>query len=187
MPETAMEVADIALLFGTRHGLEDFYSKTVELYRAGLFEYIVVSGGITGDLVESEASIIKKGLVKRGYPEAKILVEDQATNTGQNVDLSMKVIDEALGIDNIKSVVAIGKISSARRYLMTLEKWWPECSKMMASVNYFGTPKEQWHENVEFRDRVIAEVEKIPYYLEKGFIKELDSKKFPPFPKGLRP
>ncbi len=185
MPETEIKAADLGLLFGTRHGLEEFYNKTMELYESGMFEYLVVSGGVTGDWDESEASIIKKDLVKRGYPETKILIEDKATNTGQNVDFSMRVVDETLGLGNIKSLIAIGKISSARRYLMTLEKWWPECEKMIAPVNYFSVPSEKWYENVEFRDRVMFEIEKIPGYIQKGFIKELDPNVFLPFPKGL--
>jgi uncharacterized SAM-binding protein YcdF (DUF218 family) len=178
MPETPMKAADIALFFGTRHGLDEFYKETMALYHSGLYKNLVISGGPTGGLTESEASLIRQALVTRGHSEEKIIIEDQATNTGENVHLSMKAIDRILGLRNVQSIIAIGKISSARRYLMTLEKWWPAPQKIMAPVNYFETPREHWFKNENFRTRVLTEFQKIPQYIESGFITELDTKFF---------
>ena len=185
IPETDLKPADIAFLFGSRHGLEEFYETTMELLQADMYKYLVISGGVTGDWQESEAGVIKQALIERGHPEDRILVEDRATNTGQNVEFALPIIDDRIGLENVGSIIAIGKMPSARRYLMTLERWWPEPTKMIAPVNYFGVPREKWYENDDFRTRVLADLKKIPGYVEQGFLVELNPKQFPPLPKAL--
>lgn len=190
MPQTPLQAADVAFLFGSRHGLEEFYQVTMDLWTKGLYKHLVISGGITGNWTDSEASVIKKALMDRGHPEDAILIEEQATNTGQNVEFSLPIIDAAIGLKTVQSVIAIGKISSARRYLMTLEKWWPGPLKMMAPVNYFGVTREKWYDDPEFKRRVLSEFVKIPGYIQQGFIKELSPQEFGERPKGpfdLRP
>jgi uncharacterized SAM-binding protein YcdF (DUF218 family) len=106
-------------------------------------------------------------------PEALIL-ETAATNTGENVTFSRRRIEETIGLDSIKSLLVIGKLCSMRRYLMTLERHWPQPRRFACAVNYFGVERERWHEHEEFRARVLAEFEKIPEYLRLDFLREVD-------------
>jgi len=57
---------------------------------------------------------------------------------------------------------------------MTLQRHWPGLSLSVCPINYFGIPAERWHENEEFHARVIGEFKKIPLYLEKGFLEEIN-------------
>ena len=109
-------------------------------------------------------------MVKGGVPAGLILEEHRATNTGENVLLSLPVIDAALGLRTIKSVICLGKICTARRYPMTLHRHWPEVEKMLATINPFATPVERWHTDPEFRERVMREWRKIEPYKAQGFI-----------------
>ena len=43
-------------------------------------------------------------------------------NTGENVIFSLPVIDAALGLKNIRSVICLGNSWTARRYPMTLHR-----------------------------------------------------------------
>ncbi|MNV80497.1 hypothetical protein D3C71_1741060 [compost metagenome] len=78
-----------------------------------------------------------------------------------------------MDVSAIRSVLAIGKICSTRRYLMTLERHWPGLQLSCWGVNYFGVPAEKWHESDEFRTRVMGEYAKIPRYLASDFLTEL--------------
>ena len=95
-------------------------------------------------------------------------------HTGENVRFGRARVAETMDLAAIRSVVVIGKIGSARRYLMTLQKHWPGLRMSLAPVNYFGVPAERWHEHAEFRARVLSEFDKIPRYTAEGFLEEID-------------
>jgi uncharacterized SAM-binding protein YcdF (DUF218 family) len=106
-----------------------------------------------------------------------MILETSATNTGENVIFSQRKLAETMALEDIKSVLVIGKICSLRRYLMTLERHWPGLALSAAAVNYFGVGREDWHTHAEFRARVLAEFEKIPDYLKRDFLRELAGSK----------
>jgi uncharacterized SAM-binding protein YcdF (DUF218 family) len=111
-------------------------------------------------------------MVARGIPAEKILEEHRAMNTGENVIFSLPVIDAALGLKNIRSVICLGNTWTARRYPMTLHRHWPEVEKMLIMVDSFATPRALWHTDPEFRIRILREWDKIEPYIAKGFIAE---------------
>ena len=79
-------------------------------------------------------------MVQGGVPPDRILEEDRATNTGENVMFSLPIIDTALGLKNIRSVICLGNTWTARRYPMTLHRHWPEVTKMLVTVDSFANP-----------------------------------------------
>ena len=117
---TPLEPADLLFVFGQRRGDRLIAEKAVELWQRGLFRHAIVSGGATQGNPRTECSIIKDGMVAGGVPAELILEEHRATNTGENVLLSLPIIDAALGRAAIKSVICLGKICTARRYPLTL-------------------------------------------------------------------
>jgi len=167
---TRLEPADLLFVFGQRRGDRQIAEKAAELWQRGLFRHAIVSGGPTQGNPRSECSIIKEGMVEGGVPAGLILEEHRATNTGENVIFSLPVIDAALGRYTIKSVICLGKICTARRYPMTLQRHWPEVAKMLVTVNPYGAPVERWHTDPIFRERVMAEWHKIARYKAQGFI-----------------
>jgi uncharacterized SAM-binding protein YcdF (DUF218 family) len=173
MPSLPARRSDLGILFGTRHGIPEFCGAAYELWAEGMFKRLLVTGGQTGELSRSEAEIIGEQLVKSGVPESALILETAATNTGENVQLGRLKVAEVMDIAAIQSVLVIGKISSTRRYLMTLQRHWPGLRMSVCPVNYFGIPAERWHEHEEFRARVLGEFRKIPGYLKEGFLEEI--------------
>ena len=55
-------------------------------------------------------------MVARGIPAEKILEEHRSLNTGENVMFSLPVIDAALGLKNIRSVICLGNTWTARQF-----------------------------------------------------------------------
>jgi uncharacterized SAM-binding protein YcdF (DUF218 family) len=167
---TPLEPADLLFVFGQRRGAPQIVEKAVELWRRGLFRHAIVSGGPTQGDPRTECRVIKDGMVAGGVPAGLVLEEHRAANTGENVVFSLPIIDAALGRHTIRSVICLGKICTARRYPMTLQRHWPEVAKMLVTVNPYAARVERWHTDPVFRTRVLAEVAKIAPYKAAGFI-----------------
>ena len=170
--DTALKPADLLFVFGTREDVSLRAATACRLWRERMFRWAIVSGGNTGGSEFSECAIIKQEMIARGIPAHRILEEHCATNTGENVIFSLPVIDAALGLKNVHSVICLGNSWTARRYPMTLQRHWPDVEKMLLTVDSFAVPRERWHEDAEFRCRVLAEWDKIEPYKARGFIAE---------------
>lgn len=168
--ETALEPADLLFVFGTREDVDLRVEEACRLWREGFCRWIIVSGGVTPGAELSECAILKAAIVARGVPAEKILEEHRAQNTGENVIFSLPVIDAALGLENIGSVICLGNSWTARRYPMTLHRHWPQVKKMLVTIDSFATPRALWHTHAELRRRVLREWDKIEPYMARGFI-----------------
>jgi uncharacterized SAM-binding protein YcdF (DUF218 family) len=169
---TPLKQADLLFVFGTRHDEALRAETACRLWREKLFRRAIVSGGITPGSQLSECAVIKPLMVQGSVPADVILEEHCATNTGENVIFSLPIIDAALGLKNVRSVICLGNTWTGRRYAMTLQRHWPKVEKMLVTVDHFATARERWHEHGEFRRRVLAEWDKIEPYRAKGFIAE---------------
>jgi uncharacterized SAM-binding protein YcdF (DUF218 family) len=75
----------------------DRFFQTVQLYRSGMVEHILLSGG-SGNLLKSnfnEADWAKDQLLKSGIPTSAILIDRNSRNTFENAEFSKKLIDSA--------------------------------------------------------------------------------------------
>jgi uncharacterized SAM-binding protein YcdF (DUF218 family) len=169
---TPLGPTDLLVVFGTRKDEALRAATACRLWREGLFRWSIVSGGVTPGSQLSECTIIKAEMVAGGIPADKILEEHRATNTGENVIFSLPIIDAALGLKNIRSVICLGNSWTGRRYAMTLQRHWPDVEKMLLTVDGFATPRALWHTDSEFRRRVLCEWDKIEPYKARGFIAE---------------
>ena len=167
---TPLKPADLLFVFGTRE--DDLLRADVacRLWRDGYFRDAIVSGGMTPGATRSECDIIKAAMVDGGVPPDRILEEHRATNTGENVIFSLPLIEAALDRSTIRSVICLGNSWTARRYPMTLHRYWPEVEKMLLTVDSFETPSALWHTHPVFRRRVLSEWDKIEPYKAQGFI-----------------
>jgi len=167
---TPLRPADLLFVFGTREDVALRADAALRLWRERLFRWAIVSGGVTPGSSRSECEIIKAAMVARGMPPDRILEEHRATNTGENVIFSLPVIDAALGLHNVHSVICLGNSWTAARYPMTLHRHWPEVEKMLMTVDSFAVPPALWHTDPELRRRVLHEWDKIERYKAQGFI-----------------
>jgi len=170
--DTALRPADLLFLFGTREDVALRVETAARLWRQGFYRWSIVSGGVTPGSEQSECTIIKAAMVAAGIPADRILEEHRAMNTGENVIFSLPIIDAALGLHNISSVICLGNTWTARRYPMTLHRHWPEVAKLLLTVDSFATPRVLWHTDPEFCRRVLHEWDKIEPYKAQGFIAE---------------
>ena len=170
--ETPIRAADLLFVFGSREDVALRVDEAYRLWRLGLFRWSIVSGGVTPGSEVSECEIICDAMMARGISAEKILKEDRAMNTGENVIFSLPIIDAALGLKSIRSVICLGNTWTARRYPMTLHRHWPQVEKMLITVDSFSMPRAEWHTDPEFSRRMLSEWDKIELYKARGFIAE---------------
>ncbi|MFG3440004.1 YdcF family protein [Nonomuraea sp. NPDC047897] len=140
---------DVAIGLGS-HDLG--VAKTAaELYHAGWFSLLVFSGATSSTTAErfprGEAVHFREHALEAGVPDEAILLEPNATNTGQNITHSRDVLVQA-GI-HPRSVMLISKPYMERRAYATTRKVWPEVEVVCASdalelddyVHSIGDPK----------------------------------------------
>lgn len=173
MPDIPEGKANLAIVFGTRHGVHEFCSSAHSLWERGMFEKLIISGGKTQGCDESEAHAIGNILIELGIPGDVLILETEATNTGENVIFSRDKVAATVGLQTVQSLLVVGKICSLRRYMMTLERHWPAPKRFACPINYFGTHKDRWYEHEEFRNRVLSEFKKIPEYLRADYLREI--------------
>jgi uncharacterized SAM-binding protein YcdF (DUF218 family) len=172
--QTQLRTADIILIFGNQHCIHKLSKQAAFLYHQGYAPKIIASGGRTVKNNSSEAELIKNSLLADGVRYDDILVENRSTNTQENIMNSKEIIISHFPNQAIKSVIGIGTIVAGRRFLMTLEKNWPDALSMVSNVNPFDTPINEWITNPDFQKVVLAEYNKIRLYIEKGFIDEIN-------------
>lgn len=173
MPNVPAKTSDFALVFGTRHGVDAFASAISEIWSSGLTSTIVISGGHTEGGARTEAEVLCERAVALGVPHESMLLEPNARNTGENVLMTRELLRGHPRLSQAASVLAVGKICSIRRYLMTIARHMPHLSTSMYPVNYFDVEREKWYADSAFHARVVAEYKKIPAYLKAGYLTEI--------------
>lgn len=170
---TELAPADLLFIFGNRDAVDGLVASAADLWKKGYFRWAIVSGGPTPGGDEDEATVLARLMIEAGIPEHAVFTEHRAMNTGENVIFSLPIIEERLGLANVRSVIALGRICGSRRYLMTLQRHWPDVHKMLATVNLYNHPVEAWPDHPAFRARVLSEWRKIEPYRAAGFIVDL--------------
>lgn len=99
-----------------------------ELYHAGLFPVLVFSGATSPTTAQrfprGEAVHYREHAAELGVPDDAILVEPEASNTGQNIALSRALLAEHG--HRPRSLLLISKPYMERRAFATCRKVWPE-------------------------------------------------------------
>jgi uncharacterized SAM-binding protein YcdF (DUF218 family) len=148
--------------------------RAATLFQDGIGKFIVASGGIAhkGDLVETpwdkpEAVVFAKRLVELGVSQQKIIIEDKATNSGENVQFTKTVLKEK--DINVSSGLIVQKPYMERRAFATCEKQWPEVRWQVTSpsISYEDYIKDNDEERLIHI--IVGDTQRIEAYAKKGF------------------
>jgi uncharacterized SAM-binding protein YcdF (DUF218 family) len=126
-------------------------------------------GALTSQIWQRpEAEIFAEVAEGMGVPRDRILIEPRSTNTGENVDLSRRLLQER-GL-RPRTVIAVQKPYMERRTYATFRKRWPELHVVVTSpqLDFDAYP------NAEItRDEVIhimvGDLQRILLYAERGW------------------
>lgn len=106
-----------------------------DLFHRGLFKTLVFSGAnsptTSARFPRGEAVHYSEHAISLGVPAEAIIVEPNATNTGQNITYSRRALADA-GV-HTESVLLISKPYMERRAYATARKVWPDVDVVCAS------------------------------------------------------
>jgi vancomycin permeability regulator SanA len=119
-------LADVALVLGNTVNpdgtpstrLKARLDKTAELYKAGYFPKVIVSGA-TGKEGVPEGTAMKKYLVQAGIPASAIIVDDQGVDTFASAENTARI----LKAENLKSVLVVTQYFHIPRSKLALSKF----------------------------------------------------------------
>ena len=145
-----------------------------ELYLQKVAPYIVFSGGVgrftEGSFERSEAETFASIARDCGVPEADIIIEKHATNTGENVRFTYDLLTKR-GLSP-KRLTLVQKPFMEKRTYATFSKQWPEqaaeirvTSQWQSWVNYFN---EELPLDMVL-GALVADFERIKTYPAQGF------------------
>jgi uncharacterized SAM-binding protein YcdF (DUF218 family) len=145
---------------------------TAQLFQQGMFPLIVFTGANAPTTVErfprGEAIHYTEHAQELGVPADAIIVEPQATNTGENIVLTRAALAER-GIFP-KSVTLISRPYQQRRAYATSRKIWPEVDPICASL---PLPLAEYIESIGDVDRVlnmlVGDTQRIDLFAQRGF------------------
>lgn len=146
-----------------------------ELYHAGLFPMLVFSGAnspTTADrFPRGEAVHFREHAIELGVPDDAILVEPEASNTGQNIALSRALLADRGHAP--RSVLLISMPYMERRAFATCRKVWPEVEIVCASepVKFDDYVKSIGDEKLVI-DEVVGDLQRVIEYPKLGFAVE---------------
>lgn len=73
--------------------LKERLNKAIELFRRKQVKYLLLSGGLESEQ-RSEAEAMQEYLVQHGIPKDRLWLEEQSTNTRQNLLFSKKILSQ---------------------------------------------------------------------------------------------
>jgi uncharacterized SAM-binding protein YcdF (DUF218 family) len=130
-----------------------------QLFLDGYGDWLIFSGGVAhiGDLMQtnydtSEAEHFAAIATRVGVPKENIIVENKATNTGENITFMHELLKQR-GIQ-IASFVLVQKPYMERRTYATFMKQWPDQNTEIA-VSSPPISYDQYFNKVNSKDRVI--------------------------------
>lgn len=162
--------ADILLIPGS-HDLR-VADHAARLFLQGRADWLVCSGGygkITqGSFEEPEALLFARRCMALGVEEERIILESEATNTGENFTLSRQVLS-SLGIQP-KSGLIVCKPYMARRALLTAWQQWPQLRWQVdaAPIAFedYASPDTPYEQLVEL---MVGDTQRLDVYARQGF------------------
>lgn len=151
--------------------------KAGELFLANRAPYILVSGSSARweDKTTTEAEWMKEHLIEMGVPEEKILLEEQADNTTENVVASAFILQRNFGLHNIKRILVVSSPFHMKRCSLTLQTYMPSWihNTYCPDDRPFGQKDTWWKDPVEEK-KVLKEVRSLIRYVKEGILMDVD-------------
>jgi uncharacterized SAM-binding protein YcdF (DUF218 family) len=165
-----LEKADCILALGS-HDLR-VPERAAELYLEGFAPLVIMSGGLgnfTQEIwTEKEADKFAAIAVEKGVPKNAILIENNSTNTGENILFTQKLLKQK-NLDP-QSFIVVQKPYMERRSYATFKKHWPDKKLMVTSPQIsFDAYSNQEIPLERVINIMVGDLQRIRFYPEKGF------------------
>ena len=165
-----LEKADCIFVLGSHD--TRVADRGAELWLQGWAPVLLFSGGLgnvtKGIWTETEADKFAAIAIRLGVPAEAILVENQSTNTGENILFSRRLLQEK-GIDPQRFIV-VQKPYMERRSYATFKKHWPDKELIVTSPQIpFGDYPNAEIPTERVINIMVGDLQRIKIYPAKGF------------------
>ena len=165
-----LEKSDCILVLGSHD--TRVAERGAELYLQGWAPLIIMSGGL-GRLtketwVETEADLFARIAREKGVPKQALLIENQSTNTGENIQFTKALLEQKGLLP--ESFIVVQKPYMERRSFATFQKHWPGKTLCVTSpqIPFADYPtKEMPLEKVI--NIMVGDLQRLKLYPSKGF------------------
>ena len=150
--------------------------RGAELFLQQMAPLLIFSGGlgtITRQLMTMPEADLFAGIAARaGVPRDRILVENQSTNTGENVLFTKRLLAER-GLD-IRRFILVQKPYMERRTFATFRKVWPEpaivvTSPQVSMAEYLRAYSNESLSAADVISIMVGDLQRLRVYAERGF------------------
>lgn len=146
--------------------------RAAELYLQNLAPLVIMSGGL-GNFTkemwsEKEADKFALIAIDMGVPEKNLLVENQSTNTGENILFTQRLLKENQ-LDPA-SFIVVQKPYMERRSYATFKKHWPGKNILVTSpqISFIDYPTDEIPME-KVINIMVGDLQRIKLYPDKGF------------------
>jgi uncharacterized SAM-binding protein YcdF (DUF218 family) len=150
--------------------------RGAQLFLDGWAPLLIFSGGL-GSITktmwtEPEADRFANIAAGMGVPREKIIVENQSTNTGENIQFTKELL-ATLQID-LRKLIVVQKPYMERRAYATTRKFWPEIelrvtSPQLTFAEYLATYSNHELTTDDIVGIMVGDLQRLRLYPEKGF------------------
>ena len=143
-----------------------------KLYLENWAPLLVFSGGegaFTEGLYDCpEAEHFAKVAIEMGVPKENIIIEPKATNTGENIKFTQKLLDEQKL--NPQSFIVVQKPFMERRSYATFKKHWPDKDLIISSppFSFLDYPNDNLSKE-HVINAMVGDLQRIKEYPKLGF------------------
>ncbi|PYI52965.1 YdcF family protein [Paenibacillus flagellatus] len=173
----------IFVLGGTHPG---HWEKTIQAYRLGLADTVLVTGGVSPTAVrhpdwpdagKPESRLIAEKLIEAGVPERAIAIEDRSRHSLENALYARDTFD----FGRIASLLVVCKSHAAGRQIRTLMRHLPPGIRYVpygfdAVYGDARVGRDNWMNTDTGRARVYGEYLRICRYGDRGHLERLEAK-----------
>jgi uncharacterized SAM-binding protein YcdF (DUF218 family) len=151
-------------------------ARSAEVFLAGWAPLLIFSGGFGGITRhlwhEPEADIFAAIAIEMGVPPDRVLIENQSTNTGENVRFTKQLLADRR-IDPQRFIL-VQKPYMERRSFATFKRHWPEKDVIVTSPRvpfdeYLKGYSNQALSNDDVIAIMVGDLQRIRLYPAKGF------------------
>ena len=169
-----LKKSDIILGFGS-HDL-NVAKRCAQLFLQGYGDKIIFTGGfgrITKNLWNmTEAEKFAQIAIEMGVPKNKIIIENEASNTGENINKSKNILNKLNLSPN--SFLIVDKPYRERRTFATIKKQWPEIDFTITSPQHSYDEYYEFYSHGEistdeFISIMVGDLQRIDLYGKNGF------------------
>ncbi|MFD0855839.1 YdcF family protein [Actinomadura adrarensis] len=144
-------------------------AHAARLWHEGWAPLVVASGGngkVTSVWHETEARAFARVLREHGVPDEAVLLEETATNTGENITATCDLLRRRNV--PVERGILVAKPYMTRRSLATAQRQWPDVEWLVAApeISYDTCMKDDPRQVLEL---MVGDLQRMVVYAERGF------------------